>query len=240
MSNTDLTDITGVGDGKADSLRDAGFETAKGVFKATVEEISEADGFGEGNAAKIIGNAYDAIPEDEIVDLDFDEDAEPEDTGGSSAGMDDTAEAEAEADELFEGGSEDVPWSEEDLTELVGIDASVGPDTYGLELETDAQILVHVIHVVLEEATAQHQSTNITLRDTAYGLARKLMTALMDSGELVDTKLILTSEELSAFYRALTAGSSDYAGRAGIPAMWGEFETIRAQVNEKREEAMAD
>jgi len=200
------------------------------VSEATVDELSEADGFGEGNAGDVIESATSLLPEADDVEAE----ADAESLG--SRGVHDTAEADA----VPEGGSEDVPWSEEDLTELVGIDASVGDDTYAVELETDAQILTHVVHVVLEEATSQHQSSNFPLRDTTYGLGRKLMSALMQSGELVDTKIICTSEELSAFYRALTAGSSDYAGRSGIPEMWAEFETIRTHVNEKRKESMAD
>lgn len=249
MTNTNLTDIDGVGPGKADQLRDAGYDTVEDVSNATVDELSNADGFGEGNAGDIIESASDSTLEalqGEIETNDAPEDsADADENGETSAGTNDTADADAalensSADELFEKGAEDVPWSEEDLTELVGADASVWGDTYALELETDAQILVHTIHVVLEEATSQHQSTNIPLRDTSYGVARKLMSALMQSGELVDIKLILTSEELSSLYRALSAGSTDYASRSGVPAMWAEFETLRAQVNEKRKEAMAE
>lgn len=249
MTNTNLTDIDGVGDGKADQLRDAGFDTVGEIAFTTIDELTNAEGFGEGNAGEIIDNAVDALGpkivegEDGPEWADADADAE---NSEAPADIDDTADADAVDgddvdDNLFENGSEDVPWSEEDLTELVGSDADSSRDgVYGLELETDAQILAHMIHVVLEEATSQHQSTNIPNRDTAYGLARKLMAVQVDSGELVDTTLVLTSSELSAFYRALTAGSADYAGRSGIPAMWAEFETIRSQVNEKRKESMAD
>lgn len=237
MTNTNLTDIRGVGDGKADQLREAGFDTVEDVAQSSVDELADANGFGEGNAGDIIDNASDAVDEGEG-------NADADESDGESAGSNDTAEAGAvdgnsSADELFDVGTEDDPWSEEDITEFVGPDVSVGDDTYLLDLETDAQILVHMIHVVLEEATAQHQSTNVPLRDTAYGLARKLMAVQMESGELVDLKLVLTSEELSALYRALTSGSADYASRSGIPAMWAEFETLRTQVNEKRKEAMA-
>ena len=233
MTTTDLTDIERVGDGKADSLQAAGFDSIGAVSEATIDELSEADGFGEGNAGDVIESAT------ELLDTDGDAgtaEAQADDESLGDPAVHDTAEADA----VWEKGSEDVPWSEEDLTELVGIDASVGDNTYAVELETDAQILTHVVHVVLEEATSQHQSSNFPLRDTTYGLGRKLMTALMQSGQLVDTQIVCTSEELSAFYRALTAGSSDYAGRSGIPEMWAEFETIRTHVNEKRKESMAD
>lgn len=242
MTNTNLTDIDGVGTGKADKLRAAGYDTVEDVSDTSVSSLSEADGFGEGNAGDVIESAARSVEEQLVGD---EGGADVDETDGTSADSNDTAEAGAvpgnsSAEELFDVGTEDVPWSEEDLTELVGVDASSGPDTYLLEIETDAQILIHVIHVMLEEATSQHQSTNVPLRNTAYGISRKLMSAMMDSGELVDTKIVLTKKELSSMYRGLTAGSADYAGRSGIPEMWAEFETLRAQVNEKRKQAMAE
>ncbi len=48
-----LTDISGVGDAKADALREAGFETVEDVRAATQEELAEAEGVGNALAARI-------------------------------------------------------------------------------------------------------------------------------------------------------------------------------------------
>jgi len=49
----ELTDISGVGAAKADSLRDAGFETVDDVRAADQSELAEADGVGNALAARI-------------------------------------------------------------------------------------------------------------------------------------------------------------------------------------------
>ncbi|MDG5775718.1 50S ribosomal protein L32e [Haloarculaceae archaeon H-GB2-1] len=49
----DLTDISGVGSAKADSLRDAGFETVEDVVAASQDELAEVDGIGNALAARI-------------------------------------------------------------------------------------------------------------------------------------------------------------------------------------------
>ena len=48
-----LTDISGVGDAKADALREAGFETVDDVRAASQEELAEAEGVGNALAARI-------------------------------------------------------------------------------------------------------------------------------------------------------------------------------------------
>jgi large subunit ribosomal protein L32e len=49
----DLTDISGVGDAKAESLREAGFESAEDVARASQDELAEVDGVGNALAARI-------------------------------------------------------------------------------------------------------------------------------------------------------------------------------------------
>ena len=49
----DLTDISGVGEAKADALREAGFETVADVKRADQSELAEAEGIGNALAARI-------------------------------------------------------------------------------------------------------------------------------------------------------------------------------------------
>lgn len=250
---TDLTDIDGVGSDKAESLADDGYETIEDVANANPEELETVSGFGPGNVDEIIENATDAEIEalvDETVEENPPEDLMEDGAldGESESGdylPEDNDQAEAEGGvmtevdgELFETGAPDSPWTAGDVEQYVGTEPPIGESTHKVPLETDSQVMIHIIHVVLEEATSQHQSTNEPLRDTTYGLARKLMMVLDGSDGLVDTTVLLTSDELTALYRALTAGSTDYASRSGIPAMWGEFEQVRKDVNEVRQAAM--
>ena len=50
---SELTDISGVGDAKAEALRDAGFETVDDIRAASQSELAEAKGVGNALAARI-------------------------------------------------------------------------------------------------------------------------------------------------------------------------------------------
>jgi large subunit ribosomal protein L32e len=81
-----LTDISGVGDAKAEALREAGFETVEDVARASQDELAEAEG---------VGNALAARIKADVGGLEVDEEA--------------TAEVEEEApEEVEEETDEDV------------------------------------------------------------------------------------------------------------------------------------
>jgi len=52
-SYDDLTDISGVGEGTAENLRDAGFETVEDVARAEQSDLTEVEGIGNALAARI-------------------------------------------------------------------------------------------------------------------------------------------------------------------------------------------
>ena len=76
----ELTDISGVGDAKADALREAGFETVEDVKAASQDDLAEVEGVGNALAARIKADVGGLEVEEET-------EAEVEDT-----------EPEAEAD----------------------------------------------------------------------------------------------------------------------------------------------
>ncbi|ELY48057.1 50S ribosomal protein L32e [Natronorubrum sulfidifaciens] len=55
----ELEDISGVGESKADALRDAGFESIEDVKEADQDELAEADGVGNALAARIKADVGD-------------------------------------------------------------------------------------------------------------------------------------------------------------------------------------
>ena len=84
----DLTDISGVGDAKADALRDAGFETVADLQAASQSELAEVEGIGNALAARIKADVG-GLEVDEAAEAEIEEEApEPE------------AEAEAEEREV--------------------------------------------------------------------------------------------------------------------------------------------
>ena len=78
--HTELTDISGVGDAKAEALQDAGFETVDDIRAADQSELSEVEGVGNALAARIKADVGELEVETETeaaVEEEGDE-AEPE------------------------------------------------------------------------------------------------------------------------------------------------------------------
>jgi len=83
----DLTDISGVGDAKADALREAGFETVEDVRGADQSELAEAEGVGNALAARIKADVGGLEVESET-------EAEVEEEGEDEAAADEDVETE--------------------------------------------------------------------------------------------------------------------------------------------------
>lgn len=75
---TELTDISGVGDQKAEALREAGYDTVDYVRGASQDDLAKVDGIGMALAARIKADVGD-IELDEVVEADIEEEdpAEP-------------------------------------------------------------------------------------------------------------------------------------------------------------------
>ncbi|PSP54817.1 50S ribosomal protein L32e [Halobacteriales archaeon QS_1_67_19] len=81
-----LEDISGVGESKADALREAGFETVEDVKGASQDELAQAEGVGNALAARIkadvgdleVSEETEAEIEDETEEEEPDEDVETE------------------------------------------------------------------------------------------------------------------------------------------------------------------
>ncbi|RZV11273.1 LSU ribosomal protein L32E [Natrinema hispanicum] len=78
----ELEDISGVGESKAEALREAGFESIEDVKEADQDDLAEADGIGNALAARIKADVGDLEvteeTEAEIEDEGVEEEAEPE------------------------------------------------------------------------------------------------------------------------------------------------------------------
>ena len=76
---TELTDISGVGDAKAEALRDAGFETVDDIRAASQSELAEAKGVGNALAARIKADVGGLEVEEE-TEAEVEEETEEETT----------------------------------------------------------------------------------------------------------------------------------------------------------------
>jgi hypothetical protein len=57
MSETNITELSGIGGKTADALRDAGFETVQDIAASTPEALSQVKGFGPARAQRLIDDA---------------------------------------------------------------------------------------------------------------------------------------------------------------------------------------
>lgn len=80
MPDEDLTQISGVGDAKAESLREAGYETIEDLKAASQDELAEVDGVGTALAARIKADIGDIeVSEETEAEIeDTEEDVEEE------------------------------------------------------------------------------------------------------------------------------------------------------------------
>jgi large subunit ribosomal protein L22 len=109
----ELTDVDGVGESKAEALRDAGYETVEDLSEATQDGIAETEGVGKALAARVKadvgGVGVDEEPEEEPEEAEQSED----DTEGTEGAEGEEAETESEEDEE----TETEPEESEDDTE---------------------------------------------------------------------------------------------------------------------------
>ena len=201
MTEIDVSDIDGVGPGRADSLVDGGYETAADVANGTAEAIAEDTDLSTGVAENLVESALSAVPDE-------DEDGEEEWSGPEDQGV----------------GSDETDGDGED------------DGDYVVPIEMDSATLYHVIHVVLEDATAKEQTDATSARDCAYSIADELMRVSLDAtGDTVDDEISLSQREVRALYRAITQGAQEYSRRSGVGDLWGKLESFRDVVNDRRE-----
>jgi len=108
-----LTDIGGVGEDTAGSLREAGYETVEDLREASQDDLAAVDGVGTALAARVKAEVGDVeVSDDADAEVEESEDAPEPDTD-----EEDVAETETEADEDEDEGPEE-------LTDISGVGES--------------------------------------------------------------------------------------------------------------------
>ena len=134
-----LTDIGGIGDAKAESLREAGFESVDNLRSASQDDLVEVDGISDALAARVKSDVGDLevdeetdaeVEETEEADEDVDESEADVDeagpdangTGGTDADEADVDETDVEETDVEESEPEDEGPS--GLEDIAGVGAS--------------------------------------------------------------------------------------------------------------------
>ncbi|ADJ14414.1 50S ribosomal protein L32e [Halalkalicoccus jeotgali] len=119
-NETELTDISGVGDSKADALRAAGYEDVEDVKAASQDDLAEVEGIGNALAARIKADVGG-------LEVDEETEAEVEDEGREDA--DEEAE-DVETDLRPRGLTEKTPELDDEKARLLGERARVGKPAF--------------------------------------------------------------------------------------------------------------
>lgn len=115
----ELTDISGVGDAKADALREAGFETVEDVTAASQDELADVEGVGNALAARIKADVGGLeVAEETEAEV---EDEEPEA---------DEADEDVETELRPRGLTEKTPELDDEKARLLGERARVGKPAF--------------------------------------------------------------------------------------------------------------
>lgn len=116
----ELTDISGVGDAKADALREAGFNTVEDVKAAEQSELADVEGIGNALAARIKADVGGLeVTEETEAEVEDEEVSEAEET-----------EEEVETELRPRGLTEKTPELDEEKARLLGERARVGKPAF--------------------------------------------------------------------------------------------------------------
>jgi large subunit ribosomal protein L32e len=212
-----IEDISGVGASKAESLREAGFESIEDIKAAAQDDLAEADGVGNALAARIKADVGD-------LDVDEEPDAEIEDEGdeadaGSSKAEDAPTDieeisgiTESKAESLRDAGFGSVQElkgaSQEELTNADGIGnalaARIKADVGDLDVaeETEAEI---------EDEQAEEEAAETETELQPRGLVDKTPDLSDEEQRLLDRRRAVSTPQFNR---------QDYHKRTRVPTSW--------------------
>lgn len=206
---TDVTDITGIGPSKADTLAENGFETVEDIATADVDELAAVDGVGDDRAAEFVLDAEGLLDTEE-----GDEDDEIEETVDEEA-FDLTPES---ADE-DEDPVQEVEETEDDTDET--------DEPYSVTLSFDSQLQYDVLHAAL----MRHHEDVYTSNQPASDATQDLLDGLGTDGGTYE----LTEFELNTLHTAIKQTRVHYQGENLIDHM-DALRSVEQQVDDARDE----
>lgn len=213
----ELTDIDGVGDGRADSMAEAGYESVEDVATANADELAESVNYlPEDTALEVIVAAGDMVDEERNTeDAESDSEEVEEEDGPMPSELAEASEESAdEPDDAAD--SDDEPEGEESY-ELV------------VNLETDEHYDAYM--TALFNAYETRVGSNQNALDA---ISNALDDARYNSGEVTHN---LTAYELNTLHASVSQQVTTYKGMNMITHM-DAMRDLLAQVNEVRNEKL--
>ncbi len=149
----ELEDISGVGESKAEALREAGYESIEDLQAASQDELAEIEDIGKALAARI-KSAVGGLEVDEETDAEVEDESDEDDAEVEADDEDEATDLEdisgvgpSKADALREAGYESIEdlqaASQAELAEIEGVGnalaARIKADVGGLEVEEEAE-----------------------------------------------------------------------------------------------------
>jgi len=240
---TNLTDITGVSESRADDLREEDFVTVDDVANATESELTEVSGIGGATAPDLIQSARDVIRgtvDDEVEEeeTNTDGDAEPEEeTEEEFPDIDSTTEEEEVTVEDLEEVNGEEPENEPDDELSVESDdgepenVDVTPEKYdvSIELKNEEQF-DYVLYALIDMRLGR---LNVTYEQESISV--ELLNEFRPLGGAGSVTISLTSAELNALHALLTQTATAYQGESAVEA-FNAVREVKNQVQDAREE----
>lgn len=215
----DLTDITGIGPTKAETLVEEGFESIEDIADAETDELAEIKGITEDRALEFKVEASDMIADVEPVDEGDGEDFDlkPADVGEEL----EDEEVEEEVEEVEE--MEEEVEEEEDSTEDPQLDPA-----YTVNVDFDEPVHFHTFHA----AIMRHYENVYQSHQPAADAMEKLINKLTSPDSI---EVELDEYELNTLHTAVKQARMDYQGDNLIEYMEA-LQDIEDQIDEQRRE----
>lgn len=236
QSMTDLGDVKGVSDTRAENLSEEGYESVEDIAGAEVSGLEEVTGVGESTAETLIESAQTLLQEQHGVEAEDEPDAEPEPE--SEAEPEDTDEVSIE--DLEEINSEEPdgynePRSEEEVTaedddpdERRVVDTS--PEIYDVEITLTEPEQYDYLVLALVQLKTQEVSASGEQSQMASGLLDEIR-GISGTGSFT---VSVDRNELNTLHSAVKQVTTSYQGRS-IEA-FNALTLVLNQVEEARRE----
>lgn len=215
----DVTDITGIGPAKAETLEEHGYESVEDIANADTDELGAIDGVGGNRALEF------AVEAENLLEESQDDSDESDDEDGDSFDLTPNEVSDGLDEEL----EEEVEELEEELEEEVEeMDESNEQPSYAVDIEFDNPKQYDVFHAAL----MRHHENIYTSDQPAADTMEKLLSGL-DSFDSVSYSL--DEQELNELHSAVLQQRTNYQGDNLIDHM-DEMKEIEQQVNDMRSE----
>lgn len=211
---SDVTDITGIGPAKAETLAEAGYKSVDEIADADRDELAAVDGVGEDRALEFIVGAADLIGDESEDESDEGEafDLTPAEIA------DEVEEDEEEVEEVVEVVEEEpdeAPESEE-------------PESYTVTLDFNNRMQYHTFHAAIMRYHENIYTSNQPYANTM----QKILDGLTDFDGVTYE---LDEQEINTLHTAVKQSRTDYQGNNRIDHM-DQLAVVEEQVDSQRRE----